>query len=596
VEVSFPAGALPRNTTVSLGYNSGTLTPKEGTFSGCVLVLNTQFVSDFAMPVSITVPFTGTTKVPVPYYVDEAGKLHPVQLVVIDRTAGTFTFQTFHASLYTWIFGDTATLQQDTVAKTDFDPAKDSFQIANNGSIYNSDGECFGMTSFALWYYMTQKGTKGDFYPKYMGTIGNDFLGNPMTGQRIIASRSFISISHKWETYYKNLTGHENELSMEDQFVSIKNILMNTGNPVMLYLCNNFSNLNKAHSILAYSWNGLTAELSCYDPNFPGSTKVMKYIREHKVIIPYEESGFDKAVYSGDGSIRWDEPYGHILEDADKNFHDSAEAVIDITSHASGDEVDTRNITLTGTIGSGLILVKHLIVYVGSIPFVTDVDLDGHFRITVSLEQGINHLQFVTKGRDANYNMVEIPSNMLTEDFTIKCTTDDAIMLVTLNWDTADTDVDLYVIDPIGYCSYFREKVTADGGELDYDITYGYGPEHWTLTYRDTIRYGDPYKVRLHYYNDNDNGPTNYTVSIKLYEGTSRERTYSYRGNLSVDDYSNEYPWGTGDDWVDIATIILSETDDQPSGPQFLTKGLTGALQITVPVPSGEQRAKAKLQ
>lgn len=118
-------------------------------------------------------------------------------------------------------------------------------------------------------------------------------------------------------------------------------------------------------------------------------------------------------------------------------------------------------------------------------------------------------------------------------------------ILVTLTWDTNGTDLDTYVIDPTGDYSCYYHKVTADGGALDHDVTTGYGPEHWTLTDNNTVRYGQPYKIRVHYYSDHGHGGTNYTVSIVEYEGTTRQQTQTYRGYLGVSIPSNNQPNGT---------------------------------------------------
>ena len=131
-----------------------------------------------------------------------------------------------------------------------------------------------------------------------------------------------------------------------------------------------------------------------------------------------------------------------------------------------------------------------------------------------------------------------------------------SVVLVKLTWDTNRTDVDLYVIDPTGDCSYYLDMTTDDGGELDYDDRDGYGPEYWTLKTDDTVRYDQPYKIRVHYYRGNLS--TNYEVSVKIYEGTDRERTYRYTGNLAVDDSSNHDPYDNGPDWVDIAEFTLT--------------------------------------
>jgi hypothetical protein len=182
---------------------------------------------------------------------------------------------------------------------------------------------------------------------------------------------------------------------------------------------------------------------------------------------------------------------------------------------------------------------------------------------------------------------------MATTDFTLNLNIPKSVILVTLTWDTNDTDIDTYVIDPVGDYSCYYHKATADGGELDYDITTGYGPEHWTLMTTDTVRYDQPYIIRLHYYSDHGNGPSNYTVSIKVYEGTSRVQEYWYRGNLAVSNPSNNAPDGSGEDWVDIANITLTQATTQaPAHALRAMRASDGRINLTVPVPSKEQRIK----
>jgi hypothetical protein len=48
----------------------------------------------------------------------------------------------------------------------------------------------------------------------------------------------------------------------------------------------------------------------------------------------------------------------------------------------------------------------------------------------------------------------------------------------TLIWNTENVDIDLHVIEPRGDEIYFGHKNGAQGGELDVDNTWGYGPEN----------------------------------------------------------------------------------------------------------------------
>ena len=513
----------------------------------------------------------------------------------VDRTAHTFTFQTFHASLYSWVVGAIASL--GATFTTAYTPASDGFQIVNFGSSYNREGECFGMTSFSLWFYENHKASAGPFYPKYYDILATDSLGRPLRGQNIIATRSFISITQQWTSYYPLVSSQIN-LTPAERLASIENALLNTNNPVLIYL---FGNGTSAHSVLAYgfeSLSNLAATVSVYDPNVPGDATRKIVYNGASGFSPY--SGFPGIIYSGDGSLNLTEPYQHILDDADQNFHNSADATLNVTSHSNGQTVPERNITLAGTINSSQVLVTKLTVLVGSTSYSANVGLDGAFSIPIELNTGVNHLQFATQGNDASGNLIPVPNTLATTDFTLIADVANSIVLMTLTWDTNDSDIDTYVIDPSGDYSAYYHKNTADGGMLDRDVTTGFGPEHWTLRTTDTIRYGQPYQFRIHYFSDHGHGPSNYTVTIKLYEGTPREATFTYRGNLSLSNPQNNLPNGQGADWVDIASFTLTQ---QPA-PQNLQRAPNAAasaetngestpdIVITAPIPPASQRMK----
>ncbi|WP_092003864.1 YfaP family protein [Paraburkholderia lycopersici] len=48
---------------------------------------------------------------------------------------------------------------------------------------------------------------------------------------------------------------------------------------------------------------------------------------------------------------------------------------------------------------------------------------------------------------------------------------------ILLAWDTDGTDLDLHVISPDGYHTWYGDRVVPNGGALDVDVTTGYGPE-----------------------------------------------------------------------------------------------------------------------
>jgi uncharacterized protein YfaP (DUF2135 family) len=597
VTVEFPPGALPEDVVITLASNNGTLTPDSGTFAGKAISLDVPDVDEFEQPVTITVPFYNEEGIPVPYYVDPDGKLHLAQLVSIDESNKTFSFQVFHASIFTWIWETIELLLSTTPVDTGFRPNKDGFQIDNNGSKYGRRGECFGMTSFALWYFINHEETDKNFYHEYYDPIlCNDSEGNELRGQDIIATRAYISINQQWNTYYKPLKMiHQAIFPDNVMYIIILSKIITSRNPVLLHLYHKIilPGEDPSHSVLAYSFDS-QGKIYIYDPDRPGNNNIT--INYNYLTNTFDSYGhYDGIVFIGDGSLHLTEPYQNILDDANDDFQNSGDATINISSHSNGQEVTERTVVLSGIIESGEVLVTKLYVFVGSTLFTTNVGTNGYFNIPISLQSGLNYLEFKLEGLDANGKLIPIDYQNHSDlrNFTLNLNIPYSMILMTLTWDKNDTDLDAYVIDPTGDYSCYYHKTTADGGELDYDITTGYGPEHWTLMSTDTIRCDQPYRFRVHYYSDHGNGPTNYTVSIKLYEETGQEVEYCFGGNLAVSDYWNDAPDDTGPDWADIASLTLTRADTRSTPTVKFSPG--GKINITVPVPSREERNRYKI-
>lgn len=585
-KIAFPTGALNGTANVAVSLNRGTLTPVAGTYAGAALDLKISGASSgFSQPVSITLRNTGPANtVPVPYFVDAGGKLRPGQLIAVDRQAGTFTFQTFHASLFTWIFGSTSTPIEPVT--TTYTPGADGFQIVNFGSTVNRDGECFGMTAFSLWYFLNQR-SNGTLYSRFMNVVGTDSANQSIRGQNVIATRAFTSISQKWTSYYPEVS-RQQRLSEADRLASIRNAMANTGAPVLIYLYHSDRSAG-AHSVLAYAIDS-TGKISIYDPNAPNSVKAIQFSTTTNTFAQYCNGHcYDGIVYNGDGSLILNEPYSNILADAQNNFNNSGGATIDINSHTNGQSVTSRFATLAGMVHSGQVLVTKLTVLVNSTEYSADIPLSGAYSIPVALIDGVNHIRFRSEGKDVSGNLRTTSNNYDTKDFTLRAVVPSSVILMTLTWDKNDTDLDTYVIDPSGDYSAYYHKNTADGGELDRDVIDGYGPEHWTLTNTDVVRYNQPYRFRVHYYSDHGNGPTNYTVTIELYNGTSRQVTYTFSGALAAHNFSNNEPNATGPDWANIATIVPTQSSNVAPAVQSAPDG---SMIITVPIPSEAERRK----
>ncbi|MEN0057366.1 MAG: PEGA domain-containing protein [Bdellovibrio sp.] len=83
---------------------------------------------------------------------------------------------------------------------------------------------------------------------------------------------------------------------------------------------------------------------------------------------------------------------------------------------------------------------------------------------------------------------------------------------VILTWDKADTDVDMHVYDDYGGHAWYANLGGIEQASLDRDDIDGFGPEVFTL---DRPLPGK-YPVRIHYYSDNENGPTTASVQVFL--------------------------------------------------------------------------------
>jgi hypothetical protein len=95
---------------------------------------------------------------------------------------------------------------------------------------------------------------------------------------------------------------------------------------------------------------------------------------------------------------------------------------------------------------------------------------------------------------------------------------------VTISWNTDDTDVDLWVIEPDGEKCFYQHNRTRGGGELSADMTQGYGPERYRVA---SVAKG-PYRVMVNYYRANPSllaGETHVNVVVTRHAGTPQETT-----------------------------------------------------------------------
>jgi hypothetical protein len=533
IHVEVPTGALAADNQLTLGHNDGTVTPAAGTWSGVLLDLSGPTPLVFDQPVLITAPFTGgASEIPVPYYINPQNQFEVCQTTALDRANGKFTFMTLHTSVYTWFLASSNDLVSDYNVPQ-FGPATDGFQIVNWGSTYNNRGECFGMSSWTEWYYRYHS-ADGDFYPRFMQLIGG------LTGQDIIATRAFSSISAMWERYTPLMDWSTDP---SEQNILIRHAVKTSGAPTNLYIRK--ADGSGAHAILAYGW--ISNQLMLCDPNLPPNPSTVRLVAG--AWDGYNGNGTYAPPYTeirniGIGSILR-EDYSFILSDAENSFSNTADCLIKDLNINAEDHITTRDITLTGNIDSGQVLIEELEIDTGLSQIKVPVDkLLQNFSVKLPVQNGDNYLQFRTRGYVANGSKVDSPNNFTnTRGLHFFGDLDASTVFITLSWDQA-VDLDMYVTDPTNDTAWYSDKVTADGGELDIDVISGYGPEHFTLTTTDTTRFGQPYLIKVHKYSSG-NKFTHWTLKVSLNEGPP----VTYTGTLTSGDPSNNSPFATGADW-----------------------------------------------
>jgi tetratricopeptide (TPR) repeat protein len=135
----------------------------------------------------------------------------------------------------------------------------------------------------------------------------------------------------------------------------------------------------------------------------------------------------------------------------------------------------------------------------------------------------LDYLRFLRGA--ANNQSLDVPdyarnrASELTEKIGVK----KADVVVTITWNTDNTDVDLHVVEPSGEECFYGHRSTRSGGELTRDVTQGYGPEMYVLP---TAPKGE-YRVSAHYFaSDRNRASARTKVYVRTFEnwGTPNER------------------------------------------------------------------------
>ncbi len=434
VTASFPDGALPGNVAVTLAADTGTVTPLEGEPGEAVILLETPGVWYFDEPVELTFALSAAKAadtVPVPYLIDEDGDWHLMDLVDLDWANLTATVATYcptngstdkadNGSAITWVYADLS--KADVTSWATFVPFVDGFAIGNEGSTWNPSGECHGMVLFAQWYCMKVGLSEGSFFYRFRDAIGTDGL----IGQDLIATRAQNSSHEAWEQARTEALWGLYSRTPAEQATTICNALANAEEGVVLCLADGSKD---SHAVLAYDveTDASGTHFSVYDPNYPYNSSVPLSSWTPQTITLKASTGtwepYGKYIWVllagsyGSMADHLRENFESILVDAEDGFHDSADAVIVVTSHTDEEIVLDDTVRFEGYIDSGEVLVEEAWVYVyGEEGYrwrqKTDIPANGSFSLDIALAEGENHIVLITLGRNAGERKLVIPNNM----------------------------------------------------------------------------------------------------------------------------------------------------------------------------------------
>ena len=398
IEITFPEDALPDEQNIFVGYSSGAFSVKAGRPSGAVLSIGslTSAVLPFARPVAITLPMVPGTPMPVPYSISPDGTMNALPLGWYDRYAKKYTFYSRVSTDLTWVYPDTP--PPGTFFDTGFSPELDGFSSVNFGNLA-CEGQCEGIAAFSIWYFISRGDNSVRLGDKYNAiTIKDD-----VTAQDVIASRAQLSVIQA-DMLERSLSRQQDYSDLE-RFNMICNAIYNTGAPVLLFIGGGDGS---SHAVVATGYNTLKRSLSIYDPNYPGVTKEIRLAGDLGRFLAYE-GGESFIALSTDLDFPLKEPFEHICAAADELFHGTTTAYLTKISPAKNAEVTARDVTLTGTIYSGLMLANRVEVSVVALApqslvetFSSEVGMDGKVSIPVSLFPGENFMFFEFFGTDCN--------------------------------------------------------------------------------------------------------------------------------------------------------------------------------------------------
>lgn len=454
------------------------------------------------------------------------GGYEPVRILSHDTTANTITFESRSFSEFVLAIIDAAL---PASFDSQFRAGTNGWNIANFGSYFAPNGNCLGMSAFAVWNF--NQASRPALRTLYTANIA-----------RLVAIRAHMAQSQTWaigEWRGEQVLGSARIGRLMKAYMSL------LGKPLILLLG---TNGNPAHASVVYGYDATGFKF--YDVNSPNLAQSVTFNGTNfGTYQTYNTFGF-----VGLPSMGRTEDFAQLASEAAGGFTTSQN--IQITQPIAGQTVSTRSATLAGSLTGGLNPLTKLYAEVKGVGREIPV-ASGTFRDTIEVSNGTNTIVLLAGVDIANQsNWYKNAATLIHE---INGNLPNSALFITLGWEQAGTDVDLYVTNPQGQTVYYASR-SSGGLTLDFDDTDGFGPEHVTLDSSASIQPGD-YRVRVHYYRTDGGVAATGKVHMVVNEGQDNQRAKEVRFSIPTANASNAAPGSSGADWVDVGRInILNST------------------------------------
>ncbi len=147
---------------------------------------------------------------------------------------------------------------------------------------------------------------------------------------------------------------------------------------------------------------------------------------------------------------------------------------------------------------------------------------------------GIDYLRLLAQITNNKYttsfpDYIKSRYESLSKEFNIAS----ADLIITIMWNTDNTDIDLHVIEPNGEECFYKNPKTKIGGNLTKDVTQGYGPEMYILK----KAVSGKYVIKAKYYSSNRNRASTRTkVYATIYRNWGKKEEKVINKVVSLED------------------------------------------------------------